>query len=74
MYSARSYLPFRATMPVQQVRSAPVAAKPHAGPSAADLKTATQLKGHILEVIQRSGGLAGMTQYSQPIDVTRLPK
>lgn len=25
-------------------------------------------------VIQRTGGLAGLTQYSQPLDLTRLPK
>ena len=25
-------------------------------------------------VIQRSGGFAGITQYSQPLDLTRLPK
>ena len=25
-------------------------------------------------VIQRTGGIAGMTQYSQPLDLTRLPK
>lgn len=25
-------------------------------------------------IIQRSGGLAGLTQYTQPLDVTRLPK
>ena len=99
-------------MAIQQVRSAPVSAKPPTGSSAADLKTATQLKGSILEVlkrvrfdvlkkvplkkenhpdgftytglilksdpnkvvIQRSGGIAGLSTWSQAIDVTRLPR
>lgn len=54
-------------MPIQQVRSAPVAAKPHAGPSAADLKTATQLKGHILEVLKR-------VRFGQPLSAADAPK
>jgi hypothetical protein len=37
--------------------------------------TAIQLKSDPNKfVIERSGGFAGVTQYSQPIDVTRIPK
>lgn len=54
-------------MAVQQVRSAPVASKPHAGPSAADLKTASQLKGNINEVLKR-------VRFGQPLSAAQSPK
>lgn len=54
-------------MAVQQVRSAPVASKPHAGPSAADLKTAAGLKPAILEVLMR-------VRFGQPLAAADAPK
>lgn len=54
-------------MAVQQVRSAPVASKPHAGPSAADLKTAGQLKAHINEVLKR-------VRFGAPLTAAQSPK
>jgi len=55
-------------MPVSQVRSAAVsAAKPHAGPSAADLKTASKLKPAILEVLKR-------VRFGQPLSAADAPK
>ena len=55
---------YSAHMAIPQVRSAPVASKPHAG---------LVLKSGKV-VIERSGGLAGLRQFSQQLDVTRLPK
>jgi hypothetical protein len=54
-------------MAIQQVRSAPVASKPSAGPSAADLKTAAGLKPAILEVLKR-------VRFGQPLPAADAPK
>ncbi len=54
-------------MAISKISSAPLAAKPHAGPSAADLKTAKHLKTDILEVLKR-------VRFGTPLTAAASPK